>query len=105
MAYFIGHQQCAMDGSCKLAAVYNCRGCSTTFCCTHVIDHRGKLGEELNVITSEHNQLKDIFTQHTSDPNLHSLVKTIDEWEKESIEKIQQKAKDLREQLLQPITM
>jgi hypothetical protein len=86
------------------AAAYNCRGCSQPFCCSHVTDHRRKLGEEMNEIISEHDRLKSIFTQHTSNPNLHPLMKQIDEWEKESIEKIQQKAKELREQLFQPAT-
>ncbi len=68
------------------------------------IETNVEIFSEMNEIISEHDHLKNIFTQHTSNPNLHPLIKQIDEWEKESIEKIQQKAKELREQLLQPIT-
>ncbi len=68
-------------------------------------DHRQKLGEEMNAIISEYEHLKNIFTQHKSNQNLHPLIKQIDDWEKESIEKIQLKAKELREQLLQPAAM
>jgi hypothetical protein len=104
MAYSIGHQQCVMEDSCKQAAVYFCYGCSKGFCGNHVADHRRKLGEEMNEIISEHDHLKNIFTQHASNPNLHPLIQQIDEWEKESIVNIQQKAKGLREQLLQLTT-
>jgi hypothetical protein len=58
----------------------------------------------MNEVISEHDQLKNIFTQLASNPNLHPLIKQIDEWEKESIAKIHQKAKELREKLLQPTT-
>jgi hypothetical protein len=102
MAYSTGRKQCVMDGSCKQAAIYGCQGCSQAFCSKHIADHRRKLGNEMNEIISEHDHLKNTFTQHTTDPNQHPLIKQIDEWEKESIAKIQQKAKELREQLLQP---
>jgi hypothetical protein len=105
MAYSTGRCQCAMDGSCKQAAVFQCQGCRAVYCCNHVTDHRQKLGEEMNTIISEHDHIKNIFTQHTSNPNLHPLIKQIDDWEKESIEKIQLKAKELLEQLLQPAAM
>lgn len=39
--------------------------------------------------------------QHIIHPESYILIKQIDEWEKESIEKIQQRAKELRERLLQ----
>jgi hypothetical protein len=104
MAYSTGRRQCAMEDSCKQAAVYSCHGCSKNFCGNHVADHRRKLGEEMNEIISEHDHLKNIFTQHTSNPNLHPSIQQVDEWENESIVKIQQKAKELREQLLQLTT-
>ena len=105
MAYSTGRQQCTMDGSCKQAAVFTCRGCGKNFCSKHVSSHRQALSEQLGPIVTEHDQLKATFSQHTSNPNLHPLMKQIDEWEKKSIEKIQLKAKEAREQLLEPTTI
>jgi hypothetical protein len=85
MTYSTGRQQFVMGTSCKQAAVFGCRDCSKAFCCTHVTDHRRKLGEEINEVISEHDHLKNIFTQHTSNPNLHPLIKQIDEWEKNQL--------------------
>lgn len=104
MAYSTGRQQCAMNGSCKQATVFKCQGCPEIFCTNHVFDHRRKLGEEMNAIINEHDCLKNRFAQEASNPNLHPIIKKIDNWEKDSIEKIQLKAKELRERLLQATT-
>ena len=101
MAYSTVRQQCAMDNSCKQAGVFKCQGCGNAYCSNHSADHRRKLGQELDGIISEHDHLKNIFTQHTSNLNLDSLIKQIDDWKRESIEKIQRKANELHEQLLQ----
>lgn len=103
MAYATGHKQCALDGNCKKAGVFSCGGCSKWFCHSHASDHRQKLSEQMNELISEHDDLKNTFTQHISNPTLHPLVKQIDLWEEESIEKIREKARELREQLAQPL--
>lgn len=103
MACLNGHQQCALTGDCQRTATLHCVGCSKCFCYTHITDHRLKLNEDMNTIISEHDNLKNMFIQHTSNPGLHPLVKKIDDWEKESIEKIQQRARKLREELIQSL--
>jgi chromosome segregation ATPase len=45
------------------------------------------------------------LNQRTTDPNSHPLIKQINEWEQESIAKIQQKAKELRQEIFQLATV
>ena len=86
-------------------AAANCEGCSNALCTKHFIEHRRFLGEEMNVIISEHDQFQHTLNQQTKSPNSHPLITQIDEWEKNSIHKIQQKAKELRQELLQLATV
>jgi len=101
MASSSTRKQCANDDGCKQAAVTNCEGCSKAFCIKHMIDHRRLLDEEMNVIIDEHDYLKNILNQQTTKPDSHSLIKEIDQWEKESITKIQKRAQELRQELFQ----
>jgi len=105
MASSSTRKQCANDDGCKQAAVTNCEGCSKAFCIKHMIDHRRLLDEEMNVIIDEHDYLKNMLNQQTTKPNSHPLIKEIDQWEKESIAKIQKRAQELRQELLRSITV
>ena len=98
-------KMCSTSTGCKQTAATNCEGCSQAFCTKHYIGHRRSLGEEMNVIISEHNQLQQTYNQRPTEPNSHPLVKQIDEWEKQSIFKIQEKAKELRQNLFQLTSM
>jgi hypothetical protein len=95
---------CASDYPCTQTAVTKCKGCSKSFCVTHYNSHRRLLGEEITEIIGEQHQFQDVLSQQVNNPELHPLIKQIDEWEKESIEKIQQRAKELRQQLRELIT-
>jgi hypothetical protein len=53
----------------------------------------------MTIIISEHDHLQNTFNQQPTEPDSHPFVKAIDEWEKVSIVKIQQKAKALRLEL------
>jgi hypothetical protein len=98
-------KQCADHDGCKQAAVTNCEGCSKAFCIKHFTNHRRLLDEEMNVIIDEHDLLKNSINQQITKPDSHSLIKEIDQWETESIVKIQQRAKELRQELLQSTTI
>jgi hypothetical protein len=98
-------KQCANDDGCKQAAVTNCEGCSKAFCIKHFSDHRRLLDEEMNVIIDEHDHLKNTLNQQTMKPDPHPLMKEIHQWEKESIEKIQQRANELRQELFRSATV
>src|SRR5271154_2230924 len=105
MASSSTRKQCANGEGCKQMAAALCEGCSQALCTKHFIDHRRFLGEEMNVIISEHDQLKHTLNQQTTNIDSHPLIKEINEWEKESITKIQLKAKELRQELLQLTTV
>jgi hypothetical protein len=98
-------KQCANDDGCKQAAVTNCEGCSKAFCIKHFTDHRRLLDEEMNIIITEHDHLKNTLNQHMVKPAIHPLIDDIDNWGKESIVKIQQRTKELRQELFQSITV
>ncbi|CAF4378543.1 unnamed protein product, partial [Adineta steineri] len=76
---------------------YSCRGCSKQFCLTHLTEHQQNLNEELNHIINDYNQFKQVINEQKQNSQNHSLIKQIDQWETNSIQKIQQKAKDCRE--------
>ena len=95
---------CANANGCKQMGAAVCEGCSQSLCTKHFIDHRRYLTEEMNVVISERDQFQHALTEKTSNPNSHPLIMQINEWEKESIVKIQQKAKELRQELLQLAT-
>jgi len=91
---------CANSDGCKLPTATKCEGCSQALCIKHFIDHRRLLSEEMNAFIIEHDQFQHSLNQQTAQPELHPLIKQIDEWEKASIIKIQQTAKELRLELL-----
>lgn len=93
-------KQCANESSCKQIGVAYCEGCTRSFCGKHFNDHRRILGEELNVIFSGYNEIKDALNQQKTTYDSHPLMKQIDDWEKQSISIIQQRATDLRQQLI-----
>ncbi|CAF3378729.1 unnamed protein product [Rotaria sp. Silwood1] len=105
MASSSTRKYCANANSCKQTAAALCEGCSQALCTKHFIDHRRLLSEEMDVIISEYNQFQNIFNEQRTNFDLHPIIKKINEWEKESIDKIQQKAQELRQELLQQTTI
>ncbi|CAF0857654.1 unnamed protein product [Adineta steineri] len=73
---------------------YLCEGCLKNFCLMDLTKHRQILNQELHHIITDHHQFKQIFNEQK--PNLDdlSLIDQINQWEKNSIDKIKQKAKD-----------
>ncbi|CAF1224586.1 unnamed protein product [Adineta steineri] len=76
---------------------YTCEGCSKRFCSIHIPEHHQKLNEELNHIIDDYNKFKQTINEQKQSPHDLSLVNQIDQWERNSIAKIQQKAQDYRE--------
>ncbi|CAF3754419.1 unnamed protein product [Adineta steineri] len=64
------------------------------FCLIHLTKHQQILREEINNIINDYNQFKQRINQQKQN---HSLIKQIDQWERNTIEKIQEKAKEYRE--------
>ncbi|CAF1113938.1 unnamed protein product [Adineta steineri] len=76
---------------------YACEGCSKRFCSRHIPEHQQRLNEELNHIIDDYNEFKQRTNEQKQNPHNHLLIKQIDQWETNSIQIIQQKAKDCRE--------
>ncbi|CAF1282413.1 unnamed protein product [Adineta steineri] len=90
----------------KEKITYPCQGCSKKFCLIHLTEHQHMLNEQLNHIINDYNQFKQIMNEKKQNPqNLqnHSLIQQIDQWENNSIEKIQQKAQNCRESVIESL--
>ncbi|CAF1179008.1 unnamed protein product [Adineta steineri] len=75
---------------------YPCRGCSKEFCLMDLTKHQQILNDELNYITNEYNEFKQRINEQKQNRRNHILIKQIDEWERNSIGIIQQKAEECR---------
>ncbi len=90
---------CATCGN-KAAGIYRCEGCLKVFCRKHLNEHRDLLGHQLDEIVLEHDTLQQTIAENKSKQNnQHPVLKEIDQWEKDSIVKIQQLAEEARQQV------
>ncbi|CAF1097833.1 unnamed protein product [Adineta steineri] len=88
--------------TCKQEKItYPCKGCSKEFCFTDLAEHKQILNDELHHITNEYNEFKQIINKRKQNPQIHSLIKQIDEWETNSIDIVQQKAQKCRKFVLE----
>ncbi|CAF0998936.1 unnamed protein product [Adineta steineri] len=71
--------------------------CLKNFCLMDLTKHRQILNEELHHIINDYNQFKQRFSEQKPNPHDLSLINQINQWEIDSIIKIQQKARDCRE--------
>lgn len=94
----INRSLCSICG--KVPSLSYCVGCKRVFCTDHAEQHRIELSGLLDKILHEHNQCKQTIIQYTEEYNSHPLMKQINEWEIQSIEKIHQVAIDARKQVL-----
>jgi hypothetical protein len=92
--------QKALCASCdKVTGSFTCRGCQKDFCIRHVVEHRQELGKKMDELTLNHDRFRQNLIDQTTEPQQHSLMKQIDEWEQKSIDKIRRTADDVRKQL------
>ncbi|CAF0913582.1 unnamed protein product [Adineta steineri] len=85
----------------KEKITYPCEGCSKRFCLIHLPEHQQILNDELNHITNEYNEFKQRINEQKQNPQNDLLIEQIDQWEKISIETIQQKAQEYRKSLIE----
>jgi hypothetical protein len=77
-----------------------CAGCSKVFCLNDFNGHRQELGKQLEEIEVTRDLFRQTLTEKIAEPQNHGLIKQIDEWETESINKIRQAAEEARQILL-----
>ncbi|CAF0788396.1 unnamed protein product [Didymodactylos carnosus] len=92
-------QPCVKCSSGKTSGIFTCSGCQMLFCPKHSNEHRQELAKELDNVIYKHDSLKQQLTMETSATPAggHPLLRQIQQWEQESIEKIRmiaQKARD-----------
>ncbi|CAF1552921.1 unnamed protein product [Rotaria sp. Silwood1] len=89
--------KCASKG----VGIFKCQGCSNVFCRKHASEHRDNLSHQLDELVSEHDQLYQLINQENN--GYYTLINQIDQWEKNSIIKIQQVAQNIRQDIVQYI--
>ena len=83
----------------ETSGVFFCQGCEKDFCTIHAEEHRQELSKQLDTVILEHDQLKQNIVEYSEKFNQHPLMKEIDQWEMESIDKIRKAADDARKEL------
>ncbi|CAF3928098.1 unnamed protein product [Adineta steineri] len=81
----------------KEKITYPCKGCSKEFCLVDLTEHRQILTNELDHITNEYNEFQQTINEQKQNSQNFPLIEQINQWEIESIDKIQQKAQEYRE--------
>ena len=76
-------------------ATLRCIGCLQEFCFHHFVEHQQQLSKQLDEIEQHRNLLQQIIN-----PQDDSLIQQVDQWERESIEKIKQTAQEIRQSVL-----
>jgi hypothetical protein len=77
-----------------------CEGCSKLFCVNDFNIHRQELGTQLDQIEVDRDLFRQMLTENISKPQNQALMKQIDQWENESINKIRQAAEEARQILI-----
>ncbi|CAF1320393.1 unnamed protein product [Rotaria sordida] len=84
----------------KGVGVFKCEGCSQIFCRKHSNEHRDILIHQLDEITFEHDTLQQTMIELKEKQNdYHHLIEQVNEWEKNSIIKIQRTAIETRQEI------
>ena len=90
--------RCVICG--KEKASLKCEGCSQTFCNKHFNDHRQELSKQLDEIEITRDILRQTLNEQTVDPQKHPLIQQINQWEQDSIRKIQQTAEEVKQLII-----
>ncbi|CAF3557607.1 unnamed protein product [Adineta steineri] len=94
---------------CKIEKItYPCKGCSNEFCLIHLTEHQQVLNEELNKITNDYNEFKPKITEQKEQSHNYSVIKKINQWEINRIERTRQQAQEYRELVIKssaPLTV
>jgi hypothetical protein len=98
MATSTGRTRCVTCG--KERATSKCAGCLQDFCFNHLVEHRQLLAKQLDEIEVNRDVFRQTLTEQINEPQKHSLVKQIYEWERDSINKVRQTAREAKEVLV-----
>lgn len=85
----------------KQTRTFLCEGCSQNFCFDDLTKHLEDLHVELEKIENDHDEFRQTLNDEKANIRQCSSIRQIDEWEKDSINKIKQQAKACREEVIQ----
>jgi len=98
MATATGKSNCITCGKEKIA--YKCEGCSQNFCINHLNEHHQLIIKQFDDLENKRSIFRQNLTEQITYPQKHLLLKEINQWEKDSINKIQQIAEETRQLLI-----
>ena len=81
----------------KEKLTYPCGGCLKRYCLHDLTKHRADLTQQLDQIQNDHDQFRQNLNDDKSNSKKHPSIERIDQWEKDSIEKIKQTAQQCRD--------
>jgi hypothetical protein len=84
----------------KEKATFKCGGCLKEFCFNHLVEHKQELSIKLDEIEVNRDLFRQSLTEQIQKPENNILMQRINQWERSSIEKIQQTAEEARHILL-----
>jgi chromosome segregation ATPase len=96
-----GKTECITCGKEKVA--YKCEGCSQTFCFNHLADHRQILIKQLDDLENERNLFRQTLSEQSNHQQTYSWIQQINQWEKDSMDKIHQTAEEARQLVLKSV--
>ena len=76
----------------KIKVTFRCRGCSNDFCLHHLTQHHINIQKQFDHLQNDHDQLRQQTNDYKMDPTKHPVIKQIDQWEEDAINKIKQHA-------------
>jgi hypothetical protein len=88
--------------------IFTCEGCSQRFGRDCLPKHLDKLDTDLEQLKNDHDQFRETLNRQKQNPNEYSIIKDsiikeIDQWEEDSINKIKHTANECREQVINHI--
>ena len=83
----------------KEKITYLCFGCSEKFCLPHLTEHQKDLALQLDQIENDHDGLRQSLHDQRANSSQHPLIEQINQWGKDSIEKIKQTAEQCRRKI------
>lgn len=90
---------CEANNNCEQRAITSCDGCAKRFCMQHFTEHRALLDNELKELTKDHDLIKNAFADQQKHGDAYELLKQVQKWEIDSIERIKKRAHALRVEL------
>jgi DNA repair exonuclease SbcCD ATPase subunit len=88
----------------KEKATSKCSGCLEDFCFNHLVEHRQQMTKELDELEDKRNLFRQTLTEQIKNLQKHSLIQQINQWKKDSINKIRTTAEEAKELLLKYTT-